>query len=115
MKPAVKRPKSAVEVLQNGALGLLKTQIRMVKAAQANHGGDLDELKKLTDAAGGLARSLAAILAEQRKQEAALKVAIDHMTNDERVELVGAFLEELPIEHRALIAEKLVALGGGLL
>lgn len=113
-KPA-KAPKTSEEQLQSGALGLLRTQIRMVKAAQFSHGGSLDELKQLTDAVGNINRAAAAILAETRKQEDAARKAVAAMSMDEKVELVLGFLEELPIDHRLRIGAKIVELGGGLL
>ncbi len=60
-------------------------------------------------------RAAAAILAEQRKQELAAKDAIEALDTEKRVDLFLGLLEELPIEARHRIAEKLVELGGGLL
>lgn len=93
--------------IQEAGLKALETQIRMVREAQKAHGGDLDELKKLSDQAGGLARALAAILAEGRKQVDTLKQRIKKMSQDEKVDLLKAFLDELAIDQRRAVRQYL--------
>lgn len=102
--------KNPLSVIQAQALATLKSQIAMVRDAQkafrAKDGPiDVDgtRLKSLTDQSGAIGRAVAALLAEARKQEEHVKHLVSKLSQEERVELVLTFLDDLPIEHRKAI------------
>lgn len=117
-------PKDPLKSLQKAAIAsltaqtsLVRDQQRQIKAELAGESPNATQkadLKRLSDQVGGIGRSVAALLAEARKQAEAMALKGQRMTAEEKVDDIIKWLPECPIADRGRLSEALTELGTGL-
>ena len=106
--------RESLRLLQMQASETLRTQISMVRRAQAMLEArecTALELKSLSDQCGAIARGAAALMAEARKQFDADALNAKKLSPTQRVDLLIEWLPDCPIQERTRLAVALAELG----